>query len=96
MLDANILISAIFNPDGTPNRAYIKASEPPHTIVLCDQIIDETRRIFNSKFPARIPAMERFFAVMRCDLVTLTAEDAVNSDEGEIRDGGDNSVVRGS
>jgi putative PIN family toxin of toxin-antitoxin system len=94
MLDANILISAIHNPAGTPNRAYNKASEPPYVLVLCDQIVDETRRIFNTKFPAKIPAMERFFTVMRYDLVTLTSDDATVSDEGAIRDANDRPILR--
>jgi putative PIN family toxin of toxin-antitoxin system len=94
MLDANILISAIYNPAGTPCRAYVKASEPPYALVLCDQIVDEVRRIFNSKFPAKIPAMERFLAVMRYDLVTLTSADAANADEGEIRDANDRPILR--
>jgi len=57
MLDTNILISTIYSPLGTPALAYKKASEPPYNLVLCDQIIDELRRIFNRKFPAKIASM---------------------------------------
>jgi putative PIN family toxin of toxin-antitoxin system len=94
MLDANILISAIYNPTGKPYQAYSKASEPPYALVLCDQIVDEVRRIFNIKFPAKIPAMERFLAVAHYDLVTLTAEDAVSDDESGIRDVNDRPILR--
>jgi len=94
MLDANILISAIYNPNGKPYQAYSKVSEPPYVLVLCDQIIDEVRRIFNTKFPAKIPAMESFLAVAQYDLVTLTAEDAVSGDESGIRDIKDRPILR--
>ena len=43
MVDTNIIISAIRNPNGTPFAAYAKAAQPPYKIVLCDQIVDEVR-----------------------------------------------------
>jgi putative PIN family toxin of toxin-antitoxin system len=94
MFDANILISAVYNPNGNPNKAFAKASEPLYAIVLCDQIIDEFRRFFNRKFPSKIPDMERFLAVAHYDLVTLTAEDVVTVDEGKIRDADDRPILR--
>jgi predicted nucleic acid-binding protein len=94
MLDANILISAIYNPNSKPYQAYSKASEPPCVLVLCDQVVDEVRRIFNIKFSAKIPAMERFLAVAHYDLVTLTAEDAISDDESGIRDVKDRPILR--
>lgn len=81
MLDTNVLISAVYNPSSTTFQAFRKASEPPYVLVLCDQVIDEIRRIFNRKFPTKIQAMERFLSIAHYDLVTLTAEDAPNADE---------------
>lgn len=40
MVDTNILISAIRNPNGTPFAAYAKAAQAPYKIVLCDQIVE--------------------------------------------------------
>jgi putative PIN family toxin of toxin-antitoxin system len=94
MLDTNVLISAIYNPSGTTFQAFRKASEPPYVLVLCDQIIDEMRRIFNRKFPNKIQAMERFLSIAHYDLVTLTAEDAPSADEPEIRDVNDRPILR--
>jgi len=94
MLDANIIISAIYNPNGTAFQAFQKTSETPYALVLCDQIIDEIRRIFNRKFPQKIPDMERFLAIAHYDLVTLTAEDAAVGDETEIRDVNDRPILR--
>ena len=93
MLDANILISAIYSPQGTAFKAFQKASEPLFVLVLCDQIIDEIRRIFNRKFPHKIPDMERFLSIAHYDLVTLTAEDAAYDDEAEIRDVNDRPIL---
>lgn len=94
MLDTNILLSAIYNPKGTAFQAFRKASEPPYVLVLCDQIIDELRRIFDSKFPGMIPAMERFLALAHYDLVTLTSEDAPDKNELDIRDINDRPILR--
>jgi predicted nucleic acid-binding protein len=71
MFDTNIIISAILNPHGNPNTALIKGAEFPYSLVLCDQIIDDIRRVFNRKFLAHILDMEMFFARLRCDMVTL-------------------------
>ena len=94
MLDTNILISTIYSPSGAPALAYKKACEPPHDLVLCDQIIDELRRIFNRKFPTKIASMERFLAIAQYDLITLTADDSVVSSEQYIRDVNDRPILR--
>jgi putative PIN family toxin of toxin-antitoxin system len=94
MLDANILISAIYSPNGKAFNAFRKVSGPLFTLVLCDQIIDEIRRIFNRKFPNKIPDMERFLSIAHYDLVTLTANDAVYDDEAKIRDVNDRPILR--
>ena len=94
MIDTNVLISAILNENSTPNTAFLKASEPSYTLVLCDQILDELRRIFNVKFSSRIPDMERFLTTAHYDLVILTAEDAAASDEENIRDINDRPILR--
>jgi putative PIN family toxin of toxin-antitoxin system len=94
MLDTNVLISAVYNPSSTTFQAFRKASEPPYVLVLCDQVIDEMRRIFNRKFPNKIQAMERFLSIAHYDLVTLTAEDAPSADEPDIRDVNDRPILR--
>lgn len=94
MLDTNVLISAIYNPSGTTFQAFRKASEPPYILVLCDQIIDELRRIFNRKFSTKIQAMERFLSIAHYDLVTLAAEDVPYVTEPDIRDLHDRPILR--
>jgi putative PIN family toxin of toxin-antitoxin system len=94
MFDTNVLISAILNSQSTPNAAFMKASEPPYILVLCNQILDEVRRIFNLKFPKKIPDMERFLSIAHYDLVTLTSEDTVLPDEEAVRDVNDRPILR--
>ena len=94
MLDTNILFSAIYKFDGTPFNAFAKASEMPYRIVLCDQIIDELRRNFNRKFPAKIPVLERFLSLAQYDLITLTYEDEAVDEEKGIRDISDRPILR--
>jgi predicted nucleic acid-binding protein len=79
---------------GTPFDAFSKASEMPYRLVLCDQIVDELRRNFNRKFPAKIPAIERFLSIAHYDLITLTPEDEAFDDEKDIRDIDDRPILR--
>ena len=50
LIDTNILISVALNPNGTPFKAYVKAVSYPNQAIICEQNIDELRRIFNRKF----------------------------------------------
>jgi len=46
MLETNVLISAIQNPNGVPYKAYVLAAQAPCRIVLCQQIVDEMHMVF--------------------------------------------------
>jgi predicted nucleic acid-binding protein len=94
MLDTNVLFSAMHKLGGTPFDAFSKASEMPYRLVLCDQIVDELRRNFNRKFPAKIPAIERFLSIAQYDLIILTPEDESFDDEKDIRDIDDRPILR--
>ena len=94
MLDTNVLFSAMYKFKGTPFDAFSKASEFPFRLVLCDQIIDELRRNFNRKFPAKIPVIERFLSISHYDLITLTHEDKADFDEETISDVKDRPIIR--
>ena len=60
LIDTNILISAALSSQGTPYRAFVKAVSHPKHGLVCEQNIDEMRRIFNRKFPQKIQALEGF------------------------------------
>jgi predicted nucleic acid-binding protein len=45
LIDTNVLISASRNASGTPFAAFLKAALPPNQAIVCDQNLDEMRRI---------------------------------------------------
>jgi putative PIN family toxin of toxin-antitoxin system len=94
MIDTNIIISAIRNPNGTPFAAYAKAAQPPYKIVLCDQIIDEVRKVFNRKFPDSVSLIERFFTWALFEVVSTPGEDKRAETEDMIRDVKDRPILR--
>ncbi len=94
LIDTNILISAALNPSGTPFKAYLKAVTYPNHGMVCEQNIDEMRRIYNRKFPERISDFERFLsmALMTLELVPIPEEE--DFDEQKIRDANDRTILR--
>ena len=51
LIDTNVLISAALSANGTPYQAYVKAASYPNHGLICEQNVDEMKRIFNKKFP---------------------------------------------
>ena len=94
LIDTNILISAALNPSGTPYAAFEKAVSYQNRGVICEQNIDELRRIFNRKFPNRISALEKFlsYALLTVDIVPIPDEE--HSSEALIRDVMDRPILR--
>jgi predicted nucleic acid-binding protein len=76
LIDTNILISASLNRDGAPYQAFIKAVTYPNHGMVCDQNIDEFRRVYNRKFPHKIQALERILAIVLTvlEVVQLTCQ----------------------
>ena len=68
LIDTNVLISAALNPNGPAAEAYRKAASYPNHGMICEQNVDEIKRIFNRKFPSKLAALDRFLATA---LVTL-------------------------
>ena len=94
MIDTNVLISAALNPGGTPYRAFVKAVSYPHRGLICEQNIDELRRIFNRKFPSKIAALESFLALSLLTLEVLPVPEVVEETESQIRDPMDRPILR--
>ncbi|WP_343209757.1 putative toxin-antitoxin system toxin component, PIN family [Anaerolentibacter hominis] len=94
LIDTNVLISAALSPDGIPFKAYVKAASYPNHGLICEQNVDEIKRIFNKKFPNRLSALDRFLSValMSLELVPVPA-DEYNS-EALIRDFNDRPILR--
>lgn len=94
LIDTNILISAALSANGTPFKAYVKASSYPNHGLICEQNVDEMKRIFNKKFPNRLDALNRFLsiALMTLELVPIPTEEYTS--EGQIRDVADRPILR--
>ena len=93
MIDTNILISSILG-HGTPFQAYVKAVSYPNQGVICSQIVDEMRRIFNRKYPKKIPAMERFLTMALQTLELVQIPETKFEQESAIRDVKDRTFLR--
>jgi len=50
MIDANVLISAIYSPNSLPAQA-VQTVGNEHTLVLSEYILEECRTVFDRKFP---------------------------------------------
>ena len=94
LIDTNILISAALSSNGTPYRAFVKAVTYPNHGLICEQNIDEMRRIFNRKFPQKIAALEKFLslALMTLEMVPTPVEEYHS--EMQIRDIHDRPILR--
>ena len=93
-LDTNILISAVLNSNSTPAKAFIKAVSFPNRGLVCEQNIDEMRRIFNRKFPAKIQALEAFLSLALLTLEMVNIPDLEYTSENSIRDVNDRAILR--
>ena len=93
-LDTNILISAVLNSNSTPAKAFIKAVSFPNRGLVCEQNIDEMRRIFNRKFPVKIQALETFLSLALLTLEMVNIPDLEYTSENSIRDVNDRAILR--
>ena len=85
LIDTNVLISAALSANGIPFQAYVKAASYPNHGLLCEQNVDEMKRIFNKKFPNRL-------ALLTLELVPIPTEK--DSSEIQIRDRNDRPILR--
>ena len=93
-IDTNVLISAARDPNGKPFYAFWKAVTFPNTAMICDQNVEEIRRIFNRKFPHQIPLLEHFLAESLPFLVIApTPVDELEVEE-KVRDADDRPILR--
>ena len=94
LVDSNILISAALNAKGTPYKAFLKAVTHPNKGIICDQNIEELRRIFNRKFPDKINSLEHFLAIALLAMEVVPTPKDLVEDECKIRDVADRPILR--
>ena len=94
LIDTNVLISAALSAKGTPFQAYVKAVSYPNHGLICEQNVDEMRRIFNKKFPHRLVALDRFLSVALLTLELVPIPVTEDQSERQIRDIKDRPILR--
>lgn len=94
LIDTNVLISAALNANGVPFQAYIKAVSYPNDGLICEQNVEEMKRIFNKKFPERLAALDKFLstALLTLELVPIPTDE--NRSESQVRDTDDRPILR--
>ena len=58
MIDTNVLISAVYNPNSKPAHAVRNVCEN-HELLLCDQIVAECYDVVERKFLQHIPVLDK-------------------------------------
>lgn len=94
LIDTNVLISAALSANGVPFQAYVKAASYPNHGLICEQNVDEMKRIFNKKFPTRLASLDKFLSValLTLELVPIPTEEDIS--ETQIRDVNDRPILR--
>lgn len=94
LIDTNVLISAALSANGVPYQAYVKAASYPNRGLICEQNVDEMRRIFNKKFPKRLAALNKFLstALLTLELVPIPTDESIS--ESQVRDADDRPILR--
>lgn len=94
LIDTNVLISAALNINSVPFQAYIKAASYPNHGLICEQNVDEMKRIFNKKFPNRISSLDKFLSTALLILELVPIPTSENTSELQIRDVNDRPILR--
>lgn len=94
LIDTNVLISAALNPEGIPSQAYKKAAAYPNHGLICEQNVDELKRIFNKKFPAKLVSLDKFLSLALLTLELIPMPDDESVEEAMVRDMADRPILR--
>ena len=93
-IDTSVLVSAAYAKDSVPHQAFKKAVEPPYQGLICEQSLEELRRVYNRKFPDKIHVFERFVAAALSVVELIPVPPSKHPDEYEIRDISDRPILR--
>ena len=72
----------------------MKAVTYPYRGVVCDQNIDELRKVFNRKFPSKIYMLDRFLAIALPVLQVIETPVLEIEQEQTVRDVKDRPILR--
>jgi len=94
MVDTNVLVSAALFPKGTCAAAYMRAVLPPFQPLVCTYILEELRRVFFEKFPARTEAYLRFAEALTLSVEVCETPTAPTAEESCLGDVADRPILR--
>lgn len=94
LIDTNVLISAALSTHSVPFQAYAKAATYPNRGLICEQNVDEMKRIFNKKFPNRLASLDKFLSIALLTLELVPIPTIENVSESQIRDVNDRPILR--
>lgn len=94
LIDTNILVSAVLNPIGAPQKAIVEATTPPYKAVLSFQSLEEATSTFQKKFPSKLFTLTKFLARILpfITIVTVPGKEVIG--EKQIRDIDDRTIFR--
>lgn len=94
LIDTNILISAVLNPKGAPQKAIIEASTPPNICIVSFQSIEEAYNTFQKKFPSKLFSLIKFITSILPFITLVMVPPQELSNEELIRDTDDRTIYR--
>jgi len=68
MVDSNVIVSAVYNPNSKPARVLNDVCEN-HELVLCDHIVAECYDVVQRKFPQHFAVLDKLFTSLGYELV---------------------------
>jgi len=68
MIDSNVLVSAVYNPNSKPAIVVRDVCEN-HELLLCDHIIAECYDVVGRKFPQHTPVLDKLLISLGYSLV---------------------------
>ena len=75
-------------------RPIKKASSYPNKGLICEQNVDEMKRIFNKKFPTKLSALDKFLSMALLTLELIPVPELEAQEESQIRDVNDRPILR--
>ena len=94
-IDTNILISSIVWPNSKPSQTFFKAVSDPNSGIICEQSVDELRRVVSRKFPAYISELETFLVRNMFALEFVPVPLYPQESEHLVRDKDDRMILTG-
>lgn len=94
LIDTNVIISAALSPNSKSYLAFIKAVTSFSRILICQYTVGELYDVFQRKFPAKIPALEKFLVSIKPVINIVPTEKADELALEIIRDPKDAPILR--